>query len=65
MTDVQVFRTFTRQFRTPRVYQSGHRKRVTGKLYKSGNKYLWRALNFSVWFYSFKRKCVQSIMAFY
>jgi len=28
----------------PRVYQSGHRKRVTGKIHKGGNKYLRRAL---------------------
>lgn len=28
----------------PRVYQSGHRKKVTGKLHKGGNKHLRRAL---------------------
>jgi transposase len=28
----------------PRVYQSGHRKRITGKIHKGGNKYLRRAL---------------------
>jgi transposase len=28
----------------PRVHQSGHRKRVTGKIHKGGNKYLRRAL---------------------
>ena len=28
----------------PRVYQSGHRKHVTGKIHKGGNKYLRRAL---------------------
>jgi transposase len=28
----------------PRVHQSGHRKHVTGKLHKGGNKYLRRAL---------------------
>jgi hypothetical protein len=28
----------------PRVHQSGHRKRITGKLHKGGNKYLRRAL---------------------
>jgi len=28
----------------PRVLQSGHKKRVTGKLHKGGNKYLRRAL---------------------
>jgi len=29
---------------TPRVYQSGHRKHVTGRLHKGGNKYLRRAV---------------------
>ncbi len=28
----------------PRVKQSGHRKKITGKIYKGGNKYLRRAL---------------------
>jgi hypothetical protein len=28
----------------PKVYQSGHKKNVTGKIHKSGNKYLRRAL---------------------
>jgi len=28
----------------PRVYQSGHRKRITGKIHKGGNKYLRCAL---------------------
>ena len=28
----------------PRVYQSGHRKQITGKIHKGGNKYLRRAL---------------------
>ena len=28
----------------PRVYQSGHRKKITGKIHKGGNKYLRRAL---------------------
>jgi len=28
----------------PRVFQSGHRKRITGKIHKGGNKYLRRAL---------------------
>lgn len=28
----------------PRVHQSGHRKHITGKLHKGGNKYLRRAL---------------------
>lgn len=29
----------------PKVYQSGHRKRITGKIHKGGNKYLRRASN--------------------
>jgi transposase len=28
----------------PRVYQSGHRKHITGKIHKGGNKYLRRAI---------------------
>jgi len=31
----------------PRVKQSGHRKKITGKIYKGGNKYLRRALALS------------------
>ena len=28
----------------PRVYQSGHKKKITGKIHKGGNKYLRRAM---------------------
>jgi transposase len=34
----------------PRVHQSGHRKHVTGKLHKGGNKYLRRALTLACTF---------------
>jgi transposase len=48
LVDISYFQTPAKLVKwaglAPRVHQSGHRKRVTGKIYKGGNKYLRRAL---------------------